>query len=59
MGVPIKRFCMPGYAVAKAALKRLECPYAINDNRGNLVMNLCFKRRMCASGLEQEDGLCD
>ncbi|MEA3079540.1 MAG: hypothetical protein QOF05_948 [Sphingomonadales bacterium] len=27
---------------AKAALKRLECPYAIKDKRGNLVTTLCF-----------------
>ena len=27
---------------AKAALKRIECPYAIKDKRGNLVTNLCF-----------------
>jgi TPR repeat protein len=27
---------------AKKALKRLECPYAIKDKRGNLVSNLCF-----------------
>jgi TPR repeat protein len=27
---------------AKAALKRLECPWAIKDKRGNLVTNLCF-----------------
>jgi uncharacterized protein len=27
---------------AKQALKRLECPYAIKDKRGNLVTNLCF-----------------
>jgi TPR repeat protein len=27
---------------AKAALKRLECPYAIKDKRGNFVTNLCF-----------------
>jgi TPR repeat protein len=27
---------------AKKALKRLECPYAITDKRGNLVSNLCF-----------------
>ena len=27
---------------AKKALKRLECPYAIKDKRGNLVTNLCF-----------------
>jgi uncharacterized protein len=27
---------------AKKALKRIECPYAIHDKRGNLVTNLCF-----------------
>jgi TPR repeat protein len=27
---------------AKAALKRLECPYVIKDKRGNVVSNLCF-----------------
>jgi TPR repeat protein len=27
---------------AKAALKRLECPYVIKDKRGNLVTSLCF-----------------
>jgi uncharacterized protein len=27
---------------AKQALKRMECPYAIKDKRGNLVSNLCF-----------------
>ena len=27
---------------AKAALKRLECPFAIKDKRGNFVTNLCF-----------------
>jgi TPR repeat protein len=27
---------------AKAALKRIECPWAIKDKRGNLVTNLCF-----------------
>jgi TPR repeat protein len=27
---------------AKAALKRLECPYVIKDKRGNVVTNLCF-----------------
>ncbi len=27
---------------AKAALKRMECPYVIKDKRGNLVTNLCF-----------------
>ena len=27
---------------AKAALKRMQCPIAIKDKRGNLVTNLCF-----------------
>ncbi|HXX25087.1 MAG TPA: tetratricopeptide repeat protein [Pseudolabrys sp.] len=27
---------------AKAALKRIECPYVIKDKRGNQVTNLCF-----------------
>ncbi len=27
---------------AKAALKRMECPYVIKDKRGNVVTNLCF-----------------
>lgn len=27
---------------ARAALKRMECPVAIKDKRGNLVTNLCF-----------------
>ena len=27
---------------AKAALKRVECPYVIKDKRGNLVTTLCF-----------------
>jgi uncharacterized protein len=27
---------------AKAALKRMECPYVIKDKRGNPVTNLCF-----------------
>lgn len=27
---------------AKAALKRMQCPVAIKDKRGNLVTNLCF-----------------
>jgi TPR repeat protein len=27
---------------AKKALKRIECPYAIKDKRGNLITNLCF-----------------
>jgi TPR repeat protein len=27
---------------AKAALKRVECPYVIKDKNGKLVTNLCF-----------------
>ena len=27
---------------AKAALKRLDCPYVLKDKRGNVVSNLCF-----------------
>ena len=27
---------------AKAALKRMECPYQLKDKRGNFVSNLCF-----------------
>jgi uncharacterized protein len=27
---------------AKAALKRMECPYVIKDKRGNFVTSLCF-----------------
>jgi uncharacterized protein len=27
---------------AKAALKRVECPYVMKDKRGNVVSNLCF-----------------
>jgi TPR repeat protein len=27
---------------AKAALKRLECPWVLKDKRGNVVSNLCF-----------------
>jgi uncharacterized protein len=27
---------------AKAALKRIECPYVIKDKQGKLVTNLCF-----------------
>jgi TPR repeat protein len=27
---------------AKAALKRMECPFTIKDKRGNFVTNLCF-----------------
>ena len=31
-----------GHEDAKAALKRVECPYVIKDKRGNLVTTLCF-----------------
>jgi len=31
-----------GNAEAKAALKRLECPYVLKDKRGKVVTNLCF-----------------
>jgi uncharacterized protein len=31
-----------GNEEAKAALKRLECPYVVKDKRGNVVTNLCF-----------------
>jgi TPR repeat protein len=31
-----------GNEEAKAALKRLECPYVLKDKRGNFVSNLCF-----------------
>jgi TPR repeat protein len=31
-----------GNEEAKAALKRIECPYVIKDKRGNVVTNLCF-----------------
>jgi TPR repeat protein len=31
-----------GNEEAKAALKRLECPYVLKDKRGNFVTNLCF-----------------
>jgi TPR repeat protein len=27
---------------AKAALKRIECPYVLKDKRGNVLTNLCF-----------------
>jgi TPR repeat protein len=27
---------------AKAALKRIECPWVVKDKRGNPVTNLCF-----------------
>jgi TPR repeat protein len=27
---------------AKAALKRIDCPYVIKDKQGKLVTNLCF-----------------
>ncbi len=31
-----------GNEEAKAALKRLECPYVLKDKRGKVVTNLCF-----------------
>lgn len=31
-----------GNAEAKAALKRIECPYVLKDKRGKVVSNLCF-----------------
>jgi TPR repeat protein len=31
-----------GNEEARAALKRLECPYVLKDKRGNVVSNLCF-----------------
>ncbi len=31
-----------GNEEAKAALKRLECPYVLKDKRGKVVSNLCF-----------------
>jgi uncharacterized protein len=31
-----------GNEEARAALKRVECPYVIKDKRGNVVTNLCF-----------------
>ena len=31
-----------GSEEAKAALKRLACPYVLKDKRGNVVSNLCF-----------------
>src|SRR5215510_5257477 len=31
-----------GNEEAKAALKRLECPWVVRDKRGNFVSNLCF-----------------
>ena len=37
---------------AKAALKRLECPYVIKDKRGNFVTNLCFRDVIVIAGLD-------
>jgi len=41
-----KAYCEKAVALgnedAKAALKRLECPYVLKDKRGNVVSNLCF-----------------
>jgi uncharacterized protein len=39
--------CQTGRAAAlgdddRKALKRLECPYVIEDKRGKFVTNLCF-----------------
>jgi TPR repeat protein len=31
-----------GNEEAKAALKRIECPYVLKDKRGNVMTNLCF-----------------
>jgi TPR repeat protein len=31
-----------GDEAAKAALKRIECPYVLKDKRGQVVTNLCF-----------------
>jgi uncharacterized protein len=31
-----------GNEEAKAALKRIECPYVVKDKRGNVVTNLCL-----------------
>jgi TPR repeat protein len=31
-----------GNEEAKAALKRIECPYALKDKRGQVISNLCF-----------------
>jgi TPR repeat protein len=31
-----------GNEEAKAALKRIECPYVLKDKRGKVVSNLCF-----------------
>ena len=37
-----KRAADLGDEQAKAALKRLDCPVAIRDKRGNPVTDLCF-----------------
>ena len=37
-----KRAADLGNDEAKAALKRIECPYVLKDKRGNVVSNLCF-----------------
>jgi TPR repeat protein len=37
-----KRAADLGNEEAKAALKRIECPYVLKDKRGNVVSNLCF-----------------
>jgi uncharacterized protein len=37
-----ERAAVLGDESAKAALKRLSCPFTIKDKRGNFVTNLCF-----------------
>src|SRR5262245_32258926 len=37
-----ERAAVLGNEEAKAALKRMECPYVVKDKRGNFVTNLCF-----------------
>jgi TPR repeat protein len=37
-----KRSADLGNDEAKAALKRLDCPYVVKDKRGTVVTNLCF-----------------
>jgi len=37
-----ERAAVLGNEEAKAALKRLECPYVLKDKRGGVVTNLCF-----------------
>jgi TPR repeat protein len=37
-----ERAAVLGNEEAKAALKRMECPYVVKDKCGNFVTNLCF-----------------